>query len=466
MQSRVYFLGIGGTLMGSLAILAKQAGYSVSGSDGKIYPPMSTMLAEAGIEVHEGFEPEQLQPPPDAVVIGNANLPRGAESLEYVLEQKLNYESGAEWLGRHILRSRSVIAVAGTHGKTSTASMLAWILESNGRSPGYLIGGVPLNLNVPAQLGSGMHFVVEADEYDTSYFDRRAKFMHYRPQTLLINNIEYDHADIYADLAAIQYQFHHVIRSVPRNGRIVVPWDAKNVQDVLNMGCWSNLSYTAVDPTVGEIEIAISSGVDFWYAKTRSPDGSIFKVFHNNQDCGELEWELYGQHNVANALQTIVAALEAGVAPKESLSALATFKGIKRRMEVVATKGSLTVYDDFAHHPTAVATTLQGLRDRVGSDKILAVIEPRTHTMQMGTHRDELLSCCGAADRVIWFNGPNVTMDIETVAKNNVVPSSVVDDIDKLCDEICHPPDSTTHVVLMSNGGFGGIYEKVRARLS
>ncbi|MCY3857368.1 MAG: UDP-N-acetylmuramate:L-alanyl-gamma-D-glutamyl-meso-diaminopimelate ligase [Gammaproteobacteria bacterium] len=462
-EERIYFLGIGGTLMGNLAILAKQAGYDVSGSDQKIYPPMSDQLAAAQIPVEEGFERTHLNPPPDVVVIGNANLPRGAESLEFVLDEDIPYMSGAEWLGRNVLAGRHVFAVAGTHGKTTTTGMLTWILESAGKKPGFLVGGAPLNFEASARLGSSTYFVVEADEYDTSYFDRQAKFMHYRPRTLLINNIEFDHADIYTDLGAIQFQFHHLVRTVPRSGRIIAPWGMRAVDEVLEQGTWTPISYTSVDPTNKELEA--TKNVDFWHAKTITEDGSIFDLFHNRRKIGSLEWQHYGHHNVSNALQSITAAREAGVSIREALDALASFEGVKRRMEIIATRDGLTVYDDFAHHPTAILTTLQGLRNRVGLEHILAVVEPRSHTMQMGTHREPLTTCCSPADDVIWFKGDNVDMDLDALAENNIVPSEVMDDLGELVDKICEPVDKRRHVVLMSNGGFGGIYEMVRERL-
>ena len=450
--------------MGNLAILAKQAGYDVTGSDQRIYPPMSDMLKDAGIEVSEGFEEKQLQPPPDNVVIGNANLPRGVESLEYILDAGMPYMSGAEWLGRNVLFGRHVFAVAGTHGKTTTTGMLTWILDCAGKKPGYLVGGAPLNFDAATRLGESKYFVVEADEYDTSYFDRQAKFMHYRPRTLLINNIEFDHADIYPNLESIQTQFHHLIRTVPKTGRIVAPWGMRAVDDVIAQGSWTPISYTAVDPAAKELDTGVD--VDLWHAETNSADGSDFTVFHNRRKVGTLSWDQYGIHNVSNALQSIVAAREAGISLKQSLEALQSFKGIKRRMEVFAKKGELICYDDFAHHPTAIKTTLQGLRNRVGLEYILAVVEPRSHTMQMGTHREPLHTCCSPADKVIWFKGDNVDMDLDSLALNNIVPSEVMDNHDHLAAEICRPVDQPSHVVLMSNGGFGGIYDKIRSRLS
>ena len=464
MSERIFFLGIGGTLMGNLAILAKQAGFDVSGSDQKIYPPMSNLLAEVAIPISEGFDQTQLDPPPDVVVIGNANLPRGTESLEYILDTDIPYVSGAEWLGRNVLEGRHVFAVAGTHGKTTTTAMLTWILESAGKQPGFLVGGAPLDFEVSARLGGDAYFVVEADEYDTSYFDRQAKFLHYRPRTLLINNIEFDHADIYADLAAIQYQFHHLIRTVPRRGRIVVPWGMQAVDDVLEQGAWSPISYTSVNPTKKLLDSVAAA--DFWYARTTATDGSSFDVFQNRKKQGMLAWNHYGLHNVSNALQAIVAAGEAGVQPQDAIAALATFKGVKRRMEMIASKDGLKVYDDFAHHPTAIQTTLQGLRNRVGREHILAVIEPRSHTMQLGTHREPLATCCSPADSAIWFKGDNIDMDLAALAAINIVPSRVIESHSTLLDEICRTNGRPRHVVLMSNGGFGGIYDQVRKRLT
>ena len=452
--------------MGNLAILAKEAGFEVGGSDRKIYPPMSDLLRDAEIKVDEGFDRSHFEPRPAFVVIGNANLPRGTESLEFVLDNDIPYVSGAEWLGRNVLASHHVFAVAGTHGKTTTTGMLTWMLECAGKNPGFLVGGAPSNFKQSARLGGGKYFVVEADEYDTSYFDRQAKFMHYRPTTLLINNIEFDHADIYSNLAAIQFQFHHLVRTVPRTGRIVVPWGMQSVDEVLQRGVWSPLSYTLVDPSEKELKSS-STADDLWVAKTLRTDGSAFHLFHNSKHVGTLAWEQFGIHNVHNAVQAIVAAKEAGVSVEASLKALESFSGVKRRMEIIAQTDHLTVYDDFAHHPSAILTTLQGLRNRVGLDHILAIVEPRSHTMQMGTHREPLATCCSPADRVIWFNSDNIDMNLENVASTNIVPSAVIDDYETLIEEICKSGERErpTHAVLMSNGGFGGIYEKIRDRL-
>ena len=467
MAERIYFLGIGGSLMGNLALLALEAGYAVTGSDNKIYPPMSDILATAGIQVYEGFSEDQLDPPPQTVVIGNANLPRGHAGIEYILKEELPYLSGAEWLGTQILPGPHVMAVAGTHGKSTTSALLTWILEFAGKQPGFLMGGVTKNFDVAARLGSGDYFVVEADEYDTSYFDRRAKFMHYRPRTLLINNLEFDHADIYDNLDAIVYQFHHLIRTVPEDGRIIVPWGDLDIDELLVQGCWSPVSYTMVEPSERQLERSAKIEEDLWIANKLNSDGSKFAVSYNHEKVGEVEWSMFGDHNVSNALQAIAGSQEAGVELEQSLAALSTFQGLKRRMELIAKAGNLHVYDDFAHHPTAIQTTLNGLRDRVGPDvEVIAVIEPRSHTMQRGDHEEALRTSCGSADKVYWYKSGQVAMDLVKLSDSNLIESEVMDDIDPLVDRICEQPDLPRHVVLMSNGGFDGIYDRVRTRLA
>ncbi len=379
MSAHIYFLGIGGTLMGSLAQLARERGYRVSGSDHALYPPMSEQLAEADITLYEGFDPSQLNPAPDLVVIGNAGLPRGHPGVEYVLESGLPYMSGAEWLGREILPGRWVLAVAGTHGKTTTASMLAWILAEAGLAPGYLIGGVPKNFDRSARLGETPFFVVEADEYDTSYFDRRSKFVHYRPRTLVINNLEFDHADIFPDLAAIQAQFHQLMRTVPGGGLVIAPADSEGANEMLDQGCWTPIE------RVGQRQLRRrphdrDNGV-YWHADDIEHDQSAFDVWLGDRRIGRIKWSLQGDHNIQNALGALAAARHAGVAPEIALEAFASFAGVRRRMDVIADVRGTVVYDDFAHHPTAIRATLQGLRRRVGNEEIIAVIEPRTHTM-------------------------------------------------------------------------------------
>ena len=460
----IYFLGIGGTLMGSLALLAKEKGYQVSGSDNALYPPMSEQLAQADITLYEGFDPAQLRPAPDLVVIGNAQLPRGHPGVEYVLESGLTYTSGAEWLGNHILPGRWVLAVAGTHGKTTTASMLTWILEHAGLAPGYLIGGVPNNFDSSSRLGTEPFFVVEADEYDTSYFDRRSKFVHYHPRTLIINNLEYDHADIFPDLAAIQTQFHHLMRSVPGSGRVIAPEQSEPVEQVLKMGCWTPIERVR---NPGETHhrhfnnLESDTG-DVWSAENVASGAGGFEVALNGQIEGRIDWNLSGLHNISNALNAIAAARHAGVPLAISLEALNQFQGVQRRMQLVANINGVHIYDDFAHHPTAIRTTLKGLRDRVGNQEIVAVVEPRSHTMSLGTLREELSTCCAAADQVFWFRGENIKWDVTEVMHNSVVPATVDDDLDHLIQKLTNLPEvEVRHIVVMSNGAFGGIHEKL-----
>ena len=463
MTGSLYFLGIGGTLMGGLALLAKAKGYRVTGSDGAIYPPMSNQLAAAGIDAYEGFEPAQLRPPPDLVVIGNAQLPRGHPAIEHILNENLPYVSGAEWLGSAVLRERWVLAVSGTHGKTTTASMVAAILAHAGLAPGFMIGGVPRDFGESARLGSAPFFVVEADEYDTSYFDRRSKFVHYRPRTLVINNLEYDHADIFDSLRAIQMQFHHLIRTVPGDGLIVAPTQDPAVDKVLRQGCWTPVArFGSGQPPRRAFEC--DSG-EWWLAANVAADGSAFDVVLNDANCGRVSWPLTGEHNVANALAAIAAARHAGVPAEVAVAALSAFQGVKRRMEVIARRGALCVYDDFAHHPTAIRTTLEGLRRRVGNEQIIAVVEPRTHTMSLGALRHDLATCCAAANEAVWFRGPNLKWDLMDVVRDSVVPAAVADDVDRIVNRFTRPRRRPCHVVIMSNGGFGGIREKFVKKL-
>lgn len=459
MAQRLFFLRIGGTLMGSLALLARQLGYEVAGFDDALYPPMSDLLRDADIRLFEGFEPSQLQPPPDLVIVGNANLPRGHPAIEHVLDGNLPYTSGAAWLGDAVLRPRWPIAVAGTHGKTTTASMVAHILERAGLAPGFLIGGVPVNFGTSARLGDGPLFVVEADEYDTSYFDRRSKFVHYRPRTLVVNNLEHDHADIFADLGQIQTQFHHLLRTVPGNGLIVAPVADANVDAVLDAGCWTPVT-----------RFAPSSADSGWSAVDMAADSSAFAVCRDGEPVGEVRWPLLGEHNVANGLAAIAATHHAGVAPEAAAAALGTFAGVKRRLELIVATPTLRIYDDFAHHPTAIRTTLAGLRAHVGQERIVAVVEPRTHTMSLGTLREELATCCASADEAIWFRGANIRWDVGEVAAASPVPAAIETDMDSLLARIVAlaAPNAAdrTHVVLLSNGAFGGIYERLKQRFA
>jgi UDP-N-acetylmuramate: L-alanyl-gamma-D-glutamyl-meso-diaminopimelate ligase len=467
LPKHIYFLGIGGTLMGSLALLARETGVTVSGSDKVLYPPMSDQLAAADITVHQGFDPAQLDPAPDMVVIGNAALPRGHPGIEYILERGLPYTSGAEWLGREILQGRWVLGVSGTHGKTTTASMLAHILDHAGLDPGFLIGGVPRDFGRSARLGGSPFFVVEADEYDTSYFDRRSKFVHYRPRTLVINNLEYDHADIFPDLGAIQTQFHHLLRTVPGGGLIVAPEHDEAVDHVLKMGCWTPVTRVRGSQRPRKVAKVASDSGDLWLAGQISADGSKFTPQLNDTPLGEVSWSQLGQHNVTNGLNAIAAARHAGVPPERAIEALCSFQGVTRRLELIAEVGPVLVYDDFAHHPTAIRTTLQGLRKHVGVDEIIAVIEPRSHTMSLGTLRDELSNCCAAADGVYWFRGENIKWDLTEVVHSSVIPAVMDDDLDHLIRTLAQlpQPKSRRHIVIMSNGAFGGIHGTLTAAL-
>ena len=446
----IHILGICGTFMGSLAVLAKEAGHRVTGSDANVYPPMSTQLEAQGIELTQGYDPKQLDPAPDLVVIGNA-LSRGNPAVEYVLDKGLRYVSGPQWLAEHVLQGRWVLAVAGTHGKTTTTSMLAWVLEHAGMSPGFLIGGVPQNFGISARLGGTPFFVVEADEYDSAFFDKRSKFVHYRPRTTILNNLEYDHADIFPDLAAIERQFHHLVRTIPSSGLIIHPTAETALVRVLQMGCWTPVQ------TTGE------GGQ--WQARLLAEDGSRFEVMFDGQVQGTVNWELTGQHNVANALATLAAARHVGVVPSMGVAALSEFRSVKRRMEKVAEVRGVTVYDDFAHHPTAIATTLQGLRARVGGERIIAVIEPRSNSMKLGAHRDGLPGSVTEADSVIWYAPPNLGWDLAGTATASAVPAVVCDSLEAIIARVQAELDGPTHVVIMSNGGFGGLHGKLAAAL-
>ncbi len=474
----LFFLGIGGTLMGNLALLASERGYRVRGSDSAIYPPMSDVLDAAGIEVMDGWDPAFMSPRPDLVVLGNANLPRGHPAVEWLLNENLPFMSGAEWLGRELMAGRWVMAVAGTHGKTTTTAMLAWILEQAGLQPGYLIGGVPIDFEQSARIGAGQHFVVEADEYDCSYFDRRSKFVHYHPRTLVLNNLEYDHADIFPDLAAIQQQFHLLLRTVPEAGRIIAPRQDPNLEDVLNMGCWTpvdRLGLLKDDPRRKQRAHERDTGT-LWQLGERSAQGRRFTILRNDVAVGEVEWDLIGDHNMTNAIAALAAAEHAGVEPEQAARALSSFRGVKRRMELIHDRDGVRVYDDFAHHPTAIRTTLQGLRGQVGREEIIAVIEPRSHTMSLGTLRNELTTCCAPADRAIWYRSARLNWDLAEVVNSSITPASMAEDIDRLIQRLLRdlrqrPKDADgnsapCHIVIMSNGAFGGLHEKLRMALA
>jgi len=440
----VHILGICGSFMGGIAAIAKSLGHKVTGSDKNVYPPMSTQLEALGIELTEGYCESQFDPAPDMVVIGNA-MSRGNPAVEYVLNRNLPYTSGPQWLLDNLLKDRWVIGLSGTHGKTTTSSMVAWILEHAGLNPGYLIGGVPENFGVSARVGESPFFVIEADEYDSAFFDKRSKFVHYRPKTLVISNLEFDHADIFADLGAIQTQFHHLVRMVPENGLILTPNNTPAIEDMLKKGCWSSRQ---------------SLGKE-WHAELLKKDGSEFNVLHNGVIAGTVTWALVGQHNVDNALMAIAAAHHAGVTLPDAIDALSFFKNVKRRMEVKGEVNNITLYDDFAHHPTAIATTLDGLRKKVGNARILAVLEPRSNTMKMGVHKDTLANSWQKADEVYLYEPEGMDWSlVDSVAHSNA-PTHCFRDVEKIVQGVCNVAQPGDHILVMSNGGFEGIHGRI-----
>ncbi|MGZ8952950.1 MAG: UDP-N-acetylmuramate:L-alanyl-gamma-D-glutamyl-meso-diaminopimelate ligase, partial [Methylobacter sp.] len=448
----IHILGICGTFMGGLAVIARQLGHQVSGSDQNVYPPMSTQLEQQGIVLMEGYRAENLDGKPDLVIIGNA-LSRGNPEVEAVLNRGLRYVSGPQWLAEHVLQDKWVLGVAGTHGKTTTTSMLSWILEHQGFNPGFLIGGIPLNFGISARLGESDFFVIEADEYDSAFFDKRSKFVHYRPRTAILNNLEYDHADIFPDLDAIKKQFHHLVRTVPGEGLIISPECDANINDVLAMGCWTPVAKTSINADAQ------------WNAQLINSDGSRFNVLMDNQEQGCVEWSLTGEHNVYNALSAIVAAKHVGILPKDAIAALGQFKNVKRRMEVIANINGVTIYDDFAHHPTAIQTTLDGLRKQVGQERIIAIVEPRSNTMRLGVHTKTLAESLGNADMAIIYQPEAMGWDLGELKKyagNIEICSSLDDIINKLKFEARYGG----HFVLMSNGSFGGIYQRLQDELN
>ena len=448
----IHIIGICGTFMGGLALIARELGYEVSGSDQNVYPPMSTQLAAQGIQLMEGYRAENLAIRPDCVVIGNA-LSRGNPEVEAVLNSAIPYQSGPQWLAEHVLQHKWVLAVAGTHGKTTTSSMLSWILERNDIACGFLIGGIPLNFGLSARLGDSNYFVIEADEYDSAFFDKRSKFVHYRPRTAILNNLEFDHADIFPDLEAIKKQFHHLVRTVPGNGLIIYPESDAAVQDVLDRGCWTALAKTSINANA------------LWNALELKRDGSQFEVFYQQELQGCVNWSLTGRHNTSNALAAIAAAHHIGIHPAQAIAALAEFKSVKRRMEIIAKSPNLTIYDDFAHHPTAIATTLAGLREQVGNERIIAVVEPRSNTMRLGVHRDTLADSLGHADLAILFQAEQLGWDLSAVQKQGSA-IDVYQTLDELVARLHDEMAQGGHIVLMSNGSFGGIYQRLQNMLA
>lgn len=443
----IHILGICGTFMGGIAALAREAGHRVTGCDANVYPPMSTQLESQGIELIEGFTPDQVNIGADVFVIGNV-VSRGNPLMEEILNRGLPYVSGPQWLAENVLKDKWVLAVAGTHGKTTTSSMLAWILEDAGMKPGFLIGGVPQNFGVSARLGATPFFAIEADEYDTAFFDKRSKFVHYRPRTAVLNNLEFDHADIFPDLAAIETQFHHLVRTVPGQGRIVANSET-SLDRVLARGCWS--------------EVERFNAEQGWQAGAVDAEGR-FDVLLAGEPQGRVHWSLLGAHNRSNALAAIAAARHAGVSASVACEALDRFENVKRRMEIRGTVNGVTVYDDFAHHPTAIATTVAGLRAKVGASRILAVLEPRSNTMKLGVMKAALPDSLHDADRVFCY-GANLGWDAREALSPLKEKATVLDDLGQLVETIATEARPGDHVLVMSNGGFGGIHQKLLERL-
>jgi len=447
----LHLLGICGTFMGGIAAIAREAGHRVTGCDANVYPPMSDQLRSLGIELIEGFSADQLMLKPDVFVVGNV-VTRGNPLMEAVLDAGAPYTSGPQWLAEHVLHSRHVLAVAGTHGKTGTTSMLAWILEQAGLQPGFLVGGVPLNFGISARLGAGRCFVIEADEYDTALFDKRSKFVHYRPRTAILNNLEFDHADIFADLGAIETQFHHLVRTVPSSGRLVVNARDEALQRVLQRGCWST--------------------VQRFGTRREEPGGlcargepHAFDVLRGSLRIGRVEWGLAGEHNQMNALAAIGAAEHVGIEPQAAAAALGSFLNVRRRLELRGEAAGVKVYDDFAHHPTAMRTTVDGLRRRVGLERILAVFEPRSNTMKIGSMKSQLPWALEEADLSFCLQGPYGWSARDALSPLGPL-ASVADSVDVLVDQVVRAAQAGDHVLCMSNGGFGGVHDKLLQALT
>ena len=448
----IHILGICGTFMGGIALLARDMGFEVSGSDVNVYPPMSDQLRSAGIELMEGYRPEHLVPTPDTIIVGNS-LSRGNDCVEYILDNDLPFTSGPRWLAEHVLAGKHVLAVSGTHGKTTTTGMLAWILECAGRDPGFLVGGIPENFGLSARpAGSGL-FVLEADEYDTAFFDKRSKFIHYRPRTLVINNIEFDHADIFTDMGAIRREFHHLLRTIPATGKIIINQGDEETRQVLAMGCWTPVE-----------SFGVAEGD--WQAVPLREDFSRMQVVMQETVVGEFEWDLIGRHNAENALAAIAASHSVGVAPDRALEALKDFKNIKRRLQKLATVGGISVYDDFAHHPTAIRSTLDALRKKVGSERIFTILEPRSNTMKMGVHRDTLAPALVVSDTILLYQAPELSWDLKAVSGALGERCRVFTGIEEIIEDIAASARSGDHIVIMSNGGFQNIHQRLLQRLA
>jgi UDP-N-acetylmuramate: L-alanyl-gamma-D-glutamyl-meso-diaminopimelate ligase len=450
---KIHILGIAGTFMGGVAALARELGHTVEGSDQAIYPPMSTQLETLGIALAQGYQPQNIAPDCDEIVIGNA-LSRGNPAVEAVLDQGRRYISGAQWLSERVLPGRDTLAVAGTHGKTTTTTILTYLLDAAGRSPGFLIGGVAEDFGASARIGGGREFVVEADEYDTAFFDKRSKFVHYRPLVAILNNLEYDHADIFPDVAAIQRQFHHLVRTVPRRGRLIVNGEDARLAEVLAMGCWTPVERFGFDASLE------------WSARLIREDGSAFAVRHNGTEIGEVHWPMLGRHNVLNGLAALAACHAVGVDIATVLPSLAAFRSVKRRLEVIGQHDGITVYDDFAHHPTAIHTTLEGLRARVGAARILVAMEPRSNSMRSGAHAEALAPSLDIADAVVFLHRPELAWDAGRIVAAIRGDARTVPDVDALVAALKAQARPGDHVVFMSNGGFDGAPRRFLMALS
>ena len=444
----IHILGICGTFMGGIAMIARQAGFKVTGADQNVYPPMSEELQKAGIEIYQGYDAKQLDLRPDLIVVGNV-MRRGMPVIERMLNENFPYVSGPGWLEEHYLKQKCVLAVAGTHGKTTTSAMLTWILDVCGKNPGFLIGGIPGNYGISARNTDSPYFVIEADEYDCAFFDKRSKFVHYHPQALIINNIEYDHADIFDSVRDIERQFHHFVRTIPSKGLVVAPRADKNVRDALAMGCWTPVVTTGL------------SDADWSYKMLRE-DGTEFCILHKGAERAHVNFACTGEYNVKNALNAVVAAGYCGIDPEAAAAALSSFVLPKRRMELKGEACGVSVYDDFAHHPTAILATLAALRGKVGGTaRIIAVLEPRSNTMKMGICKDDLAPSLGRADEVFLLQPAHIPWQVAEVAEACVQPAHWSGDVDTLADMVVKTAQPGDHILVMSNGGFGGIHQKL-----
>jgi UDP-N-acetylmuramate: L-alanyl-gamma-D-glutamyl-meso-diaminopimelate ligase len=448
-MAHIHILGICGTFMGGVALIAKELGHTVSGSDQNIYPPMSEMLAASGIPIREGYDPFCLRPSPDLLIVGNS-ISRGNVVLEHALNKHIPYISGPQWLAENVLQKRHVVAVAGTHGKTTTSSILAWILTQADLKPGFLIGGAPLNFPRTAALGKAPFFVIEADEYDTAFFDKRSKFLHYRPRTLIINNLEYDHADIFPDLEAIKKQFQYLLRTVPSSGTIIYPADDLEIPEVISRGCWCSVQ-------------TIGTANSVWHARNKTPDGGQFELWHRDQKLGIVKWPLMGEHNIKNALSAAAAAHEVGITGESIIAGLKTFQGVRRRLEARGMVNQITVYDDFAHHPTAIAATLSALRARVEDKKIIAVLQFGSNTMSLGTLRDRMAHSLRLADKIIFLCPEK--WDINPLLRELGAKAFAFSRVDEIIDQLVKIALPTDNILIMSNKGFEGIHQRLLKKL-